>query len=120
MLIGLEREGQGVRDKNLDKGIEVLSEAEAEAEGEAEEEEDLLEAGAVEYVSDFEESDEELADMEDWSGREDDEDEAEVQKKIKLGDKRKRTRPARVTARKKQERVVERETATVAAQALAW
>ncbi|KAL2025041.1 hypothetical protein VTK56DRAFT_43 [Thermocarpiscus australiensis] len=128
VLNALEAEGEGVRDKDMDKGIEAdEDEEEAESEEELEkerEEEDEEEDGAVEYVSDFDESeDEELADIEDWLGSEEDdddeddddeddsdEDEEEVKKKSKAGDKRKRGRVVKMKARKKKEIEVERET----------
>ncbi|KAL2130199.1 hypothetical protein VTI74DRAFT_6788 [Chaetomium olivicolor] len=126
VLNALENEGEGVRDKDMDKGIEEEDE-EAESEEELEkeiEEEDEEEDGAVEYVSDFDESDEELGDLEDWLGSEDDDDdeedddeedseeddEEEVKKKTKTGDKRKRGRAVKPTARKRKEIEVERET----------
>ncbi|KAK3169613.1 hypothetical protein OEA41_008997 [Lepraria neglecta] len=69
VLRGLERGGEGERDKDLDEGIE---EEEAEGEYEMEEEEE----GAVEYVSDIdEEEDEELGDLEEWLGGESGEEE---------------------------------------------
>ncbi|KAK4127575.1 Mak16 protein [Parathielavia appendiculata] len=120
VLNALEAEGEGVRDKDMDKGIED-EEAESGAESEKEmEEEDEEEAGAVEYVSDFDESDEELADIEDWLGSEEDDDEEDeddedseedVKKKTKAGDKRKRGRAVKPTARKRKELELEHETA---------
>ncbi|KAI4215136.1 MAG: hypothetical protein LQ351_002451 [Letrouitia transgressa] len=63
VLRGLERHGEGERDVDLDEGEES-----EEDEGE-EEEEWEVENGAVEYVSDAEESeDEDLGDLEDWLG----------------------------------------------------
>ncbi|KAK3308111.1 ribosomal L28e protein family-domain-containing protein [Chaetomium strumarium] len=128
VLNALEAEGEGVRDKDMDKGIET-DEDESEKELERElVEEDEEEDGAVEYVSDFEESDdEELADIEDWLGSEDDDDdddeddddddedsaeddEKDVNKKSKTGDKRKRGRAVKPKARKRKEIEVERET----------
>ncbi|KAK4225494.1 ribosomal L28e protein family-domain-containing protein [Podospora fimiseda] len=124
VLNALENEGEGVRDKDMDKGIEE-DEEEEELEEELEEE-DEEEDGAVEYVSDFDESDEELADLEDWLGSEEDdndeddddddeeddseEDDEEEIKKKKAGDKRKRGRAVKPSARKKKEIEVERET----------
>jgi protein MAK16 len=122
VLNALEAEGEGSRDKDMDKGIEdedeeVDSEAELEHEREEEDEE---EDGAVEYVSDFDESDDELADLEDWLGSEEDDDEEdddeedsdeeEAKKTTKAGDKRKRGRAVKPKARKKKEMEVERET----------
>ncbi|KAF2271395.1 Mak16 protein [Westerdykella ornata] len=73
VLRGLEKEGEAVRDEDLDEGIEEENEYEQE-EG----------VGDVEYVSDIEESDDELEDFEDWVGgespdEEEDEDEDEGQ-----------------------------------------
>ncbi|KAH6641536.1 ribosomal L28e protein family-domain-containing protein [Chaetomium tenue] len=122
VLNALETEGEGVRDKDLDKGIEDEDEDEDELEKEMEEE-DEEEDGAVEYVSDFDESDdEELADIEDWLGSDEDdeeddddeedseEDDEEETKKKKTGDKRKRGRAVKPSARKRKEIEVERET----------
>ncbi|KAG5297041.1 MAK16 protein [Histoplasma ohiense] len=53
VLRGLERQGEGERDEDLDEGIE---EEEEEEEG----------VGEVEYVSDIDEEDDDLEDMEDW------------------------------------------------------
>lgn len=124
VLNALENEGEGTRDKDMDKGIEdEENESENELEEELEEE-DEEEDGNVEYVSDFDESDEDLADIEDWLGSEEDddaedddeeeddseEDDEEEVKKKKAGDKRKRGRAVKPTARKKKEIEVERET----------
>ena len=69
VLRGLERTGEGVRDKNPDVGLEE-EEQEEELEMEGEQEVDGLN-GVVEYVSDLEgESDEEAGDVEDWNGSE--------------------------------------------------
>ncbi|KAL9607303.1 MAG: hypothetical protein Q9167_007772 [Letrouitia subvulpina] len=62
VLRGLERHGEGERDVDLDEGEELEEELEEERE---------VEHGAVEYVSDAEESeDEDLGDLEDWLGGE--------------------------------------------------
>lgn len=64
VLRGLERQGEGVRDKDLDEGVVDDEEGEKEYEYENENEEQQ-----VEYVSDAEESgDEDLEDFEDWLG----------------------------------------------------
>ncbi|KAL1837742.1 hypothetical protein VTJ49DRAFT_3434 [Mycothermus thermophilus] len=138
VLNALEAEGEGVRDKDMDRGIEEEGEEESEEEREMEEEEeDEEEDGNVEYVSDFEESDDELADLEDWLGsdeeddeeddddddeddEEEDSDEEDVKKKKKpkAGDKRKRGRAVKPTARKRKE--VEREMETERAKLLAF
>ncbi|EEP78701.1 protein MAK16 [Uncinocarpus reesii 1704] len=104
VLRGLERQGEGERDEDLDVGIEE----ELEEEGEFEEEG----VGEVEYVSDFDE-DEDLEDIEDWIGEgsgddsldDDDDDQSSEedeesgedegpQTKDAPGAKRKRTAPA--------------------------
>lgn len=77
VLRGLERQGEGARDKDLDEGIEDEDEdGEKEYEYEQEGEEPQ-----VEYVSDVEESDDEdVGDLEDWLGgdsAEDDNDDAD-------------------------------------------
>jgi protein MAK16 len=71
VMRGLERNQEGVRDEDLDEGIEE-EETEKEYEYERENGEQVAEAG-VEYVSDIEESDDEAGDMEefdDWLGGE--------------------------------------------------
>jgi protein MAK16 len=73
VLNAMEKDGEGMRDKDMDKGIESDEE---EAEVESGEEDDMEKA--VQYVSDIEESEEDLNDLEDWLGSEDeDEDEDE-------------------------------------------
>lgn len=67
VLKGLEREGKGTRDEDLDEGIEE-DEEEFEDENELEEEDEW--AGLVEYVSDEEGEDDELDDLEEWLGGE--------------------------------------------------
>lgn len=71
VLKGLERGGEGTRDEDLDEGIEE-EELENEIEGEYEDEEGV---GDVEYVSDLGEDEEDLGDLEDWLGSEEDESE---------------------------------------------
>ncbi|KAI0199377.1 ribosomal L28e protein family-domain-containing protein [Astrocystis sublimbata] len=100
VLNAMEREGEATRDKDLDTGIE-----EDEEEGEREEEfemedEEEEEDGAVEYLSDFDESEEDdLEDFEDWLGSEDesetgaseeDSEDESAKKPLKTGDKRKK------------------------------
>lgn len=67
VLKGLEREGKGTRDEDLDEGIEE-DEEELEDENELEEEDEG--AGLVEYVSDEEGEDDDLDDLEEWLGGE--------------------------------------------------
>ena len=64
VLRGLERGGEGVRDEDLDDGIEEEEEEERERELE---EEDL---GKVEYVSDIDDEEEDIGDLEEWLGGE--------------------------------------------------
>jgi protein MAK16 len=99
VLKGLERQGEGVRDEDMDEGIE-----EDEMDEEMEEEEEGV--GEVEYVSDLGEHEEDLGDLEDWLGSDvggddseeeqtddtDSDSEAEDINK-KLGGKRKRPTP---------------------------
>ncbi|KAK7731769.1 Protein MAK16 [Cytospora paraplurivora] len=124
VLNGLEKEGQGVRDKDLDEGVdEDEDENEFEKELEDEDEDSELE-GNVEYVSDVEESDDDLADLEDWMQSEEDDDEnddddddseedsdEEATKGKKAGDKRKKAAKKTLKGRKKtKEREMEEET----------
>jgi protein MAK16 len=69
VLRGLERGGEGTRDEDLDEGIE-----EEELENENEEELEEEGVGAVEYISDLGEDEEDLEDLEDWLGSEAEED----------------------------------------------
>ena len=68
VLKGLEREGKGTRDEDLDEGIVDEEEEEMEEELEAELEGD--ESRNVEYVSDLGSEDDELEDLEEWLGGE--------------------------------------------------
>ncbi|KAJ3554479.1 hypothetical protein NPX13_g10599 [Xylaria arbuscula] len=112
VLNAMEREGEATRDKDLDTGIESEDENEREEEYEMDEDE---EGGAVEYVSDFEESEDDLSDLEDWLGSdesgeeesetdesdEESEDESAKKKKpLATGDKRKRAQAARAKPKK--------------------
>jgi len=96
VLNAMERQGEGIRDEDMDDGVEE------EDEELASEEEDDLEK-AVQYVSDMEESDEELnewlgSDEEDEEEEDDDEDEdsEEEVEKAKAGLKRKRGRAVKM------------------------
>ncbi|KAF3405061.1 hypothetical protein DPV78_003039 [Talaromyces pinophilus] len=101
VLRGLERQGEGERDEDLDEG-EQWDEEDEEEEG----------VGEVEYVSDLDEDEEDLEDIEEWLGgdsadssddydedEESDDDEgsdesaAEDKKKPATGNKRKRAAP---------------------------
>ncbi|KAJ2987966.1 hypothetical protein NUW58_g4221 [Xylaria curta] len=112
VLNAMEREGEATRDKDLDTGIEEEDEEEGEREEEYEMEDDE-EDGAVEYVSDFEESEDDLDDLEDWLGSdaseeeesetdesEESEDESAKKKTVATGDKRKRAQAARPKPKK--------------------
>ncbi|POS87878.1 hypothetical protein EPUL_000576 [Erysiphe pulchra] len=61
VLRGLERAGEGIRDEDLDQGIE---------EDELEEEYEEEGVGDVEYVSDIDRDEDDLNDLEDWLGTE--------------------------------------------------
>lgn len=101
VLNAMEREGEATRDKDLDTGIEEEDEEEDEREDEYEME-DEEEDGAVEYVSDFDESEDDLEDLEDWLGSDESEegesetdeseDEDSDKDKKATGEKRKRAR----------------------------
>ncbi|KAI8623839.1 Mak16-domain-containing protein [Xylariaceae sp. FL1651] len=111
VLNAMEREGEATRDKDLDTGIEEDDEDEDEDEKEEEFEiEDEEEDGAVEYVSDFEESEDDLEDIEDWLGsdesaeeeseEDESEDESAKKKTLAAGDKRKRAQATRTKPKK--------------------
>ncbi|KAI1297481.1 ribosomal L28e protein family-domain-containing protein [Xylaria venustula] len=117
VLNAMEREGEATRDKDLDTGIEDEEEGGREEEFEMEDEE---EDGAVEYVSDFEESEDDLDDLEDWLGSDESgeeesetdesdesEDESAKKKTLETGDKRKRARTARAKPKKMPRRAQE-------------
>lgn len=118
VLNALEAEGEGVRDKDMDRGIE--DEDEEEEEEEVEEDAESV-VGAVEYVSDFDESDDDLEDIEDWLGSDEDDDqeddddeedgdsEEDASSKKKAGDKRKRGRVVKMKSRKRKEVEIETE-----------
>ncbi|KAF5684101.1 MAK16 [Fusarium circinatum] len=103
VLNAMERDGEGQRDKDMDKGLDENGE---EVEW-SEEEDDNLEQ-QVEYVSDIEESDEELGDLEDWleseneeeDEDEDDDDDSEESETEKSGNKRKRGRAIKMKNKK--------------------
>ncbi|KAI0007380.1 Mak16 protein [Xylariaceae sp. FL0662B] len=103
VLNAMEREGEGTRDKDMDKGIEE-EEEEDEEEVDYEQEEEEETDGAVEYLSDFDESEDDLGDIEDWLGSDESEkdmsesegsEESEMEstkKRVAAGDKRKRAK----------------------------
>jgi len=130
VLKGLERGGEGVRDEDLDDGIELEDEVEQEFEIE---EEGL---GNVEYVSDVEgDEEEDLGDLEEWlgEGNQEEEDDSEeegaadedvssedatdddtIAKKPALGTKRKRGVPSPKPKKKGPRMEIEYEHETVA------
>lgn len=97
VLNAMEREGAGMRDEDMDEGIETDEEEEFESDAESDPEK------VVQYVSDIEESDEDLNDLEDWLGsdeedvEEEDEDSEEETEKSKAGLKRKRGRAVKMS-----------------------
>ncbi|KAK4453250.1 protein MAK16 [Podospora aff. communis PSN243] len=127
VLNALENEGEGSRDKDMDAGIEDEDE-EDESEKELEQEDEDVESeldGQVEYISDFDETDEDIADIEDWLGSDEDshaddddddedsdEEDDEATKKAKAGDKRKRGKVTKMKGKKRKEIEVEHERET--------
>ncbi|UZP40968.1 hypothetical protein NXS19_008784 [Fusarium pseudograminearum] len=101
VLNAMEREGGGERDTDMDKGLDENGE---EIEWSEDEEEDNLEK-EVEYVSDIGESDDELGDLEEWLGSDDDEEneeeeDSEESESEKSGNKRKRGRAIKMKNKK--------------------
>lgn len=122
VLNAMERDGEGQRDKDLDKG---LTENGEEVEWSSEEEEDDNLENQVEYVSDLDESEEELADLEDWLGSDDDDeeedddddDDSEESETEKAGNKRKRGRAIKMKNKRPKQEEKEKLTLT---NELAW
>ncbi|KAJ3458182.1 hypothetical protein MRS44_012291 [Fusarium solani] len=122
VLNAMERDGQGQRDKDLDKG---LTENGEEVEWSSEEEEEDNLENQVEYVSDLDESEEELADLEDWLGSDDDDeeedddddDDSEESETEKAGNKRKRGRAIKMKNKRPKQEEKEKLTLT---NELAW
>lgn len=125
VLNAMERDGEGQRDKDMDKGL--TENGEEWSSEEEEEEEDNLE-NQVEYVSDLDESEEELADLEDWLGSDDDEeedddddddddDDSEESETEKAGNKRKRGRAIKMKNKRPKQEDKEKLTLT---NELAW
>ncbi|CAM1508067.1 Fc.00g049150.m01.CDS01 [Cosmosporella sp. VM-42] len=114
VLNAMEREGQGKRDTDMDKG---LTEDNEEAEFDSDDEEEDLEK-IVEYVSDFDESEEELGDLEDWLESDDEEDEEEDDEADsddeteKAGAKRKRGRAIKMKNKRPRQEEKEKLTLT--------
>ncbi|KID94182.1 Mak16 protein, partial [Metarhizium majus ARSEF 297] len=103
VLNAMERDGQGERDEDLDEGVDSEAEDE-EVDSEAEDGEK-----EVQYVSDIDESEAELDELEDWlESEDDDEDEQEDDSEAeedKVGAKRKRGRVVKMNNKKaKQEK----------------
>ncbi|RFU81211.1 mak16 [Trichoderma arundinaceum] len=100
VLNAMEKGGEGERDKDMDKGIE--EDEDEELDGEAESEEDDAEA-AIEYVSDLDESEDELEDLEDWLESEEEEEEEEDSDESeaeKAGNKRKRGKVTKMKSKR--------------------
>lgn len=90
VLNAMEKDGEGIRDEDMDEGPEDDSE---EEDGDKE----------VEYVSDIEESDQELDDFEDWFDEdedEEDEDEEDSDEETQKSKKRKRASAIKKAAKK--------------------
>ncbi|KAL7805550.1 Mak16 protein [Trichoderma longibrachiatum ATCC 18648] len=119
VLNAMEKGGEGERDKDMDQGIE--SDEDEDAEREAGSEEDDAEA-AIEYVSDLDESEDELEDLEDWleseeeqeEEEEEDSDESEAEK---AGSKRKRGKVTKMKSKRPKQQEKEKLTLT---NDLAW
>ncbi|KAL6831054.1 Protein MAK16 [Trichoderma simmonsii] len=99
VLNAMEKGGEGERDKDMDKGIE--SDDEEELDGEAASEDEDAEA-AIEYVSDLDESEDELEDLEDWleSEEEEEEEDSDESEAEKAGSKRKRGKVTKVKSKR--------------------
>ena len=123
VLNAMEKDGEGIRDKDMDKGIESDEE---EAESEAE---DDLEK-AVQYVSDIEESEEDLNDLEDWLGSEDededeededdDDEDSDEEETNKANLKRKRGKVTKMKTKKPRQEEREKEKLPRLTNELAW
>ncbi|CAI6096331.1 unnamed protein product [Clonostachys chloroleuca] len=98
VLNAMERDGEGLRDEDMDDGEDEEEELNSEEEDDLEKE--------VQYVSDIDESEEELEDLQDWleSEAEDEEDDDESDEseteKSKAGLKRKRGRAIKMKNKK--------------------
>ncbi|KAJ6789604.1 hypothetical protein PWT90_09842 [Aphanocladium album] len=117
VLNAMEREGDGVRDEDMDEGIDSDEE---ELDSEAEDGEK-----AVEYVSDLDESEEELGDLQDWlesddeEEEEEDEEDSDDEETEKLGNKRKRGRAIKMKNKRPRQDEKEKEKLTLTND-LAW
>lgn len=100
VLNAMEKGGEGERDKDMDQGIE--SDEEEEVDGEAASGDEDAEA-AIEYVSDLDESEDELEDLEDWLESEEEEEEEEDSDESeaeKAGNKRKRGKVTKMKSKR--------------------
>ncbi|KAM3511894.1 hypothetical protein MY11210_004435 [Beauveria gryllotalpidicola] len=116
VLNAMEREGNGVRDEDMDEGIDSDEE---ELDSEVEDGEK-----AVEYVSDLDESEEELNDLQDWlesdeDEEEDDDDESDEDETEKKSNKRKRGRVIKMKNKRPRQDEKEKEKLTLTND-LAW
>lgn len=113
VLNAMEREGDGMRDEDMDEGIDS-DEEELNSEDEDGEK-------AVEYVSDLDESEEELGDLQDWlesdDEEEDEEDESDDEDTVKSSNKRKRGRAIKMKTKRPRQEEKEKLTLT---NDLAW
>ncbi|KAK3181207.1 Protein MAK16 [Lecanicillium sp. MT-2017a] len=119
VLNAMEREGDGTRDEDMDEGIDSDEEDEEEVNSEVDDPEK-----AVEYVSDIGESEDDLDDLKDWLGSdeeddedEDDDDESDDSETEKAGNKRKRGRAIKMKTKKPRQEEKEKLTLT---NDLAW
>ncbi|POR36971.1 Protein mak16, partial [Tolypocladium paradoxum] len=85
VLNAMEREGQGMRDEDMDKGVDEDEDEELDSEAEDGEK-------VVEYVSDISESEAELDDLEDWLESEDEEEEEEEEEEDSEEEREKATK----------------------------
>ncbi|KAM3562426.1 hypothetical protein MY1884_001821 [Beauveria asiatica] len=120
VLNAMEREGNGVRDEDMDEGIDSDEE---ELDSEIEDGEK-----AVEYVSDLDESEEELNDLQEWlesdeedeeDEEEDDDDESDEDETEKKSNKRKRGRVIKMKNKRLRQDEKEKEKLTLTND-LAW
>ncbi|KZZ92949.1 protein MAK16 [Moelleriella libera RCEF 2490] len=97
VLNAMEKDGEGMRDEDMDEGVlsdEQLEEAESDAEKQ------------VQYVSDFDESEAELEELEDWLESEDDEAEEEEEEEDDDEDDDSETERQKTSAKRKRGQAV--------------
>jgi protein MAK16 len=124
VLNAMEREGEGHRDKDHDKGI--IAEGEEELDSEVESEEDLEKE--VQFVDeDVESEDDMLEDLEDWMGSDDEDEDAdededeESEREQEVGKKRKRGKVIKMAKeRTKQLRMDKEKERSKVAETLEW